>query len=206
VGKRTAYFSSVILHPLLMPSYVFLMIIFFAPRIMQPLTEAMMFRVLLIVIATTFILPLISIGILKMSMLIRDFLLDNKQDRILPFLFVTMFYGISAYMFYQKVHLNDMIFYILAGITALLLILTSITFFWKISIHSAGLAGLAGFLVGIQYWQPEYDLLYPIVGGILFSGLVMSARLRLNAHWPAEVYAGALLGFAVCFFSLYIFL
>ena len=206
MGKRTAYLLSVILHPLLMPSYLFLMIIFFTPRIMQPLTEAMMFRVLLIVIATTFILPLISIGILKMSMLIRDFLLDNKQDRILPFLFVTMFYGISAYMFYQKVHLNDLIFFILAGITALLLILTSITFFWKISIHSAGLAGLAGFLVGIQYWQPEYDLLYPIVGGILFSGLVMSARLRLNAHRPAEVYAGALLGFAVCFFSLYIFL
>ena len=206
MGKRTAYLLSVVLHPLLMPSYLFLIIILFAPQVLEPLTDGMMFRVLLIVIATTFILPLISIGILKMSMLIKDFLLHNREDRILPFLFVTMFYGISAYMFYQKIHLNDLIFFMLAGITALLLLLTFITFFWKISIHSAGLAGIAGFLVGIQYWQPAYDLLYPIAGVILIGGLVMSARLRLNAHWPSEVYAGGLLGFLVCFFSLYIFL
>lgn len=173
---------------------------------MQPLTEAMMFRVLLIVIATTFIFPLLSIGILKISLLIKDFLLRDKEDRILPFLFVSMFYGITAYMFYQKLHINDLIFSILAGITALLLLLTSITFFWKISLHSAGLAGLAGFLVGLQHWQPGYNLLYPIVAAILLTGVVMSARLQLNEHRPAEVYAGAILGFLICFSTMYFFL
>ncbi len=173
---------------------------------MQPLTEPMMFRVLLIVVATTFLLPLISIGVLKVSVLIKDFLLQDRQDRILPFMFVSMFYGITAYMFYQKLHINDLIFYILAALTILLLLLTAVTFFWKISIHSAGLGGLTGILVGIEFWYPSYDLLYPIVVSVLLTGVVMSSRLRLNEHRPAEVYAGAVLGFFVCYFTLYFFL
>lgn len=189
-----------------MPSYLFLTIIFFAPKAFQPLTEPMMFRVLLIVIATTFVLPIISIGVLKTSMLIKDFLLRDRQDRVLPFLFVSMFYGITAYMFYQKLHINDLIFYILAAITALLLLLTAITFFWKISIHSAGLGGLTGILIGMEYVQPLYNLLYPIVVAIILTGVVMSSRLKLNEHRPAEVYAGALLGFFVCFFTLFFFM
>ncbi len=189
-----------------MPSYLFLTIIFFAPGAMRPLSEPMMFRVLLIVVATTFLLPLVSIGVLKISVLIKDFLLQDRQDRILPFLFVSLFYGITAYMFYQKLHINDLIFYMLASITALLLLLTAITFFWKISVHSAGLGGLTGILAGIASWHPGYDLLYPVVAAILLTGLVMSARLRLNEHRPAEVYAGAVLGFFVCYFTIYFFL
>jgi membrane-associated phospholipid phosphatase len=60
--------------------------------------------------------------------------------------------------------------------------------------------------VGIEYWYPFYDLLYPVIVSVILTGVVMSSRLRLNEHRPAEVYAGALLGFFVCFFTLYFFL
>ncbi len=50
---------------------------------------------------------------------------------------------------------------------------------------------------------PESPLLIPVVVSVILAGIVSSARLYLNAHTPHEVYAGVVLGFAVCFGILY---
>jgi membrane-associated phospholipid phosphatase len=141
---------------------------------------------------------------LKVSAFISDVQLSNRRDRLLPFFFVTLFYGISTFMFYKKLHLNDLIFTVFACTTVLLSVILVITLFWKISVHSAGVGGAIGILLGVNVHYPASHLLYPMIAMIMVSGLVMSSRLRLNAHDPAQVYAGLLLGFTTCFLGIYL--
>jgi len=194
------------MHPLLMPTYFFLMLIFFASSALYPLQPSTMYRILVIVFITTFIMPLLSIGTLRVSAFITDINLNNRRERFLPFIFVTVFYGITAFLFYKKLHLNDVIFVLFASTTLMLFLLAMITLFWKISIHSGGLAGLLGYLLGIQIKFPASHLFYPMIAVILLLGLVMASRLKLNVHDQAQVYGGGLMGFLISFIAFYFFL
>jgi membrane-associated phospholipid phosphatase len=88
---------------------------------------------------------------------------------------------------------------ILAAVSVCIGLVTLITLFWKISAHAVGTGGLLGFLFGIVYSFAAVELLYPTLVCVLAAGLLLSARLYLNAHTPAEVGAGFLLGLTICF-------
>jgi membrane-associated phospholipid phosphatase len=45
-------------------------------------------------------------------------------------------------------------------------------------------------------------LFYPTVALIVIAGLVMMARLQLNAHTPREVMVGSMVGFATSFAAM----
>lgn len=73
-----------------------------------------------------------------------------------------------------------------------------ITLFWKISIHATGVAGMLA--VTLYFIGPFFRLTIPFEGMliavlVLAVPLVMWARVRLDAHTPAQVIVGALLGF-----------
>lgn len=189
-----------------MPSYLFLFIIVFASTMMQPLQKDSLLQVLSIIFIVTFIIPAISIGTLRLSNFITDLTLNDRKQRVTPFLFVTCFYGITAYMFYVKLNINNLIFLIFATTTILLLTLTIITFFWKISIHAAGIGGTIGFILALSLasYIPYFAIYFAVL--IILAGLIVYARLSINAHTPLQVYAGLLLGIILCYFSLYLFL
>ena len=131
--------------------------------------------------------------------------MNDKRDRFVPFVFVTIIYGLSAYLFLVKIHTNPIFGIVLASITLTLVLTTLITQSFKISMHSAGISGVVGFLIAINLKYPDNQLLYPIIIIILLAGVVMTARLQLNAHTTKEVVTGGLLGFLVSFFAIYVF-
>jgi hypothetical protein len=85
-----------------------------------------------------------------------------------------------------------------AGITASL----ALGFLWtlrlKVSLHALGLGGVLAALVQTQRLFTIFDFFWPFWGFLLLTGLVMSSRLYLNAHRPAEVYLGFGLGIFAC--------
>lgn len=143
---------------------------------------------------------------MKLSGTITSFALDNRKERIIPFAFTALFYGITVYMFTSKLGLNEVFTLIISTITAVIFVITLLTFKVKISAHSAGISGAIGFLWGLKISDPNALLLIPIVGLIVLGGAVMSSRMLLNAHKPIEVYLGALVGFLLCFGSVIMFL
>ncbi len=157
--------------------------------------------ILFILFIMTFLIPVLSISTLKMFGLIPDFKLEDRKYRVLPFVFTSCFYIVTTYAFYSKIHVN-LILDLLICISLLLLVLTAITYFWKISIHSATMGGVAGFLLALQLLYPTPSFMYPLAIVLVTGGLVMSARLYLQAHTPSQVYAGAIVGFAICYFVL----
>jgi len=182
-----------------MPSYLFLFIIAFAGTLLQPLNTASQFHLLIVIFLVTFIIPAISIGTLRLSNIISDLKLEDRKERFTPFLFITCFYGVSSYLFYSKVSINSMFYELLSITTLLILILTIITFYWKISIHGAGIGGLIGFIIALSYahYTPYFALILSIL--ILIAGLIVYARLTVNAHTPLQVYSGVVLGLLLCF-------
>jgi len=90
--------------------------------------------------------------------------------------------------------------------TVVLFLITIITLKWKISVHSAGIMGLVGFLLAINLVYPGNNLLIPIILAVLASGVIMTSRLQLKDHTGNQVYVGALLGFIVCFGGIYLLL
>ncbi|MCK5102243.1 MAG: PA-phosphatase [Cyclobacteriaceae bacterium] len=203
---RFAYIISLVFHPLLMPSYLFLFIILFASSMMQPLQKESLLQVLSIIFIVTFIIPVISIGTLRLSNFITDLNLVDKKQRITPFLFVTCFYGISAYLFYAKLSINNMIFLVFSTTAVLLFILTIVTIFWKISAHGAGIGGTIGFILALGMAYPIHHFAIVLAILLIIAGLIVHSRLSLNTHSPLQVYAGVLLGAVFCFCSFIFFL
>ncbi len=193
------------MHPLLMPSLLFIILFYFAPLVIKPLPEDTFPLLLLVIVLTTFIVPLVSVVMLKSTKFISSYHMDDRKERILPFTFITVFYSMTATMFVINSTINSIFVVIFSTFAVIVLILTLFTLFLKVSIHSAGMAGLVGFVLAISYRFPGHQLLFPAICLILIAGLVMSARLFLNSHRPKEVLVGSVLGFSVCFLAVFVF-
>ncbi len=198
---RTMRFLSLALHPLLMPTYTFALVFFFIPQVIKPLTIV----ILPFLFITTFIIPVLSISILKYSGTITDLKLENRAERPLPFAFVAIFYGITSYMFVYKIQVNTTVAAMLIITTVLIVLLTAISTKYKISIHSAGISGVIGFLMFFSIFYPSNQVTYLTMVVILIGGAAMTSRLYLNAHTPYQVLAGSILGFVMSFLGLYLY-
>ena len=194
---------SYVLHPLLMPTFTFATIFYFLPESIQPITEDSIPYLLFAILITTFLIPLMSVSALKFTATISSLALEKREERILPFLFITVFYGLTTYLFIEKVQVNNLLALMMIATTLLILLLTAITMQYKISIHGAGISGSVGFLLALTYQYNDPMLMYPLAVFVVLTGLVMTSRLYLNAHTIEEVSLGALLGFLFCFAALY---
>ena len=203
VSNRTALALSALLHPLLMPTLVYAILLYFSPAVFGIANEASQWRLLLLVFFSTFLIPFLSILLMFKVRSISSLTLDNKNERFMPFLTTTMFYMLTTYLFLKQMQGFYTMIVVLSSITFSIAMVTLITVFWKISAHSVGICGVIGFLFGFYQKYADPQLFYPILAVILLAGLLMSARLYLNAHTPSQVFTGALLGLAISFGTVY---
>lgn len=87
----------------------------------------------------------------------------------------------------------------------MIIVATSVTMFYKISVHSVAAGGMIGILLMLNNYSDEGALLIPTVVGLIVAGGIMSARLELNAHSMDEVISGAVTGFVIGLGGMFIF-
>jgi membrane-associated phospholipid phosphatase len=191
--------------PLLMPTLVFVFLLFGVPHVAH-FDIYNKFLILAMVFVSTFLVPLISLFTMKLTKQIGSLHLDSREERVFPFFLISFFYILSSYMFYLKLEAEPAFILALAAISTCVTLLACITFFWKISAHMTGVAGLTAIVMvfGVKY--PTVDLLPLVLLSVTVSGAVGSARLRLNAHRPSEILGGFALGFLVCYLAFFFFL
>lgn len=190
-----------------MPTLVFYAVLYHIDNSTN-LTEEGQWRVLTLIFLTTCVIPVLFILMFRYLGVIKSLFMARKEDRRLPFLFVSIFYVAVTYLFHQQWPLerNPLLSVSLISITSVVVLTNLITYFWKISAHAAGVVGLLGFLVVFsRMYSGNNSLLWPLVLVILLSGIVLWARLYLNAHKPSEILAGSLMGFLICYGSIYLF-
>lgn len=196
---------SVIFHPLLMATYVLLTFYLYLPEIFSPVALRSIPTVILATFLTTFIIPIISILILKMTSRVSSLELTQREDRILPFISIVLFYGAATYMYFTKLHIQPPLSIMMLVVTLLIAILLLITFRYKISIHAAASWGVVGLLVALSQKVSGGNLMIPIALFTFIAGLVSTSRLWLGNHTPSEIWSGTFLGFVFCFSGVYFF-
>lgn len=195
---------SFIFHPLLMATYLFTLLLFTVPFALDPIKEERAGSFIFLIFCVTFVLPALNIGLFRLFGTVKSFSMPNRSERVFPFIFISVLYCVITYLFYSRARmsLHDNMFRFLLIIDLLVVAATLITFFYKISVHSLAMGGLIGILLPLNQAADSGVLFFPLLAVIVLTGIVMTARLQLNAHSLREVLSGALVGFAVSFFSL----
>lgn len=123
--------------------------------------------------------------------------MPNKEDRLYPLLWILLSYLLGVIILYiisAPLIITVLMFCYFSNTLIVLLI----SFFWKISIHSVGIAGPVAFLI--------YVFGYPGLIFLLLIPVIMWSRLHLKRHTPNQVIAGASLGLALTTLQIYFFL
>lgn len=130
----------------------------------------------------------------------------SREERVTPFLFITLLYLAGTFMFYYKtrIGLQDNVFKLLLVVDALVLVSFFITLVYKASIHSLAVSGVLGILLPLTKAAEDGSLFIPFLIALLVAGAIMSARLQLNAHTPRQILVGAIAGFTTAFTAMLI--
>lgn len=136
---------------------------------------------------------------LRLSGTLKSVHMAELKDRAIPFSVTSIYYILTVYFLYQKKEFDPILWQVLGVITLAILVLTIVTFFWKMSAHMTGMGGLLAAVLVLGLKFPNFQPLYPLLGSLVLTGLVGTVRLYLNAHKPVELYVGLIFGFSTCF-------
>ena len=142
------------------------------------------------------IIPLMMMYELSKHGIISDFYVQQKNERTKPFAGAIASYLLgSLTLFWMNAPTMITAFMLCyAGNTAIIML---ITLRWKISVHTAGIAGPAtGLIYGIGLWAAALFALLVPVGW---------ARMRLKAHTPLQLLAGMLVTIVATWIQMQIY-
>ena len=167
---------SFVFNPAVVAAFAFLILLYTLQRIQESL---------LLAICVTFgtLVPLVMMYQLSKRGLISDFYVSEKEEREKPFAGAITSYvvGSVALLLVRAPVIVTALMLCYAGNAALMML---ITLRWKISVHASGIAGPVTALVyGLGMWATVFFIFLIPVGW---------ARIRLGAHTPSQILAGAL--------------
>ncbi len=186
---KSALFFSYLFHPLFLPLIV--TFLFFNRLLMtNPLFGWIIYG---IIFFNTLLLPYLFYRYIDRKNALKP---NGEKKTIILSLFFNLYcyllvaallkyFGLGIYM--------ESFFWSIAVITLFALV---VNFFWKVSLHLLGIGGVVGFILSYIFFF-KVNILIVFVIGLLISAFVAASRLRLNAHSPAQVYTGFLLGVAL---------
>ena len=181
-------------HPMLMPLYA-IYLIFHSNTFLDFTPFTLVKAIYMIVFITTILLPVSCLPLLKSYSLISSYSLTERKDRMIPLALAIISYSLGFYLLMKLPGTNIFARLQLAGIISLTLLLI-ISYWWKISLHMAGIGGLCAliFTFSIRF---STSLRTMFMMAILAAGLLAFSRLKLEVHKPTQIYVGFLLGFTV---------
>lgn len=201
--RAVAIIISVLFHPLLVTSYLIAVLgIYFPSLFMMPPDRLRI--IVTFIFCFTVILPIVNILMFRMFGTISTYTMDSRQERIIPFTAIALIYLVMTGMFFYKLPVSSNLNLLLVIISSLVVVATLITYFYKVSVHALAMWGCIGILFPMNKALEQPSLVWPTVIAVLMAGIVMSARLYLNAHTPRQILFGSIAGFNIGFFGVLI--
>jgi membrane-associated phospholipid phosphatase len=193
--KAFAQFISYLFHPIWMPLYVVLIFWEMDTRIHILTQNSAWIYITMVVVINSIIIPTLMFWMMKSLGVISSLTMEDKKDRVFPFLVTGLFYLTSWFVFYN-LGILDLVAYLFIVATALVIVALIVNLFWKISVHSMSMGALSVFILYLTtiHFIPNNWPAYII---IFLSGLVGFARLKLKSHNATQVYVGYLSGIII---------
>lgn len=202
VLKYTAIFFSWIFHPLIIPSLACL--VFFSSGHYLSLVESrVIYLILTIFLIMTFLMPLMMAAALYYFNIIDSLKANSKKDRIILLTMAVLLYAFGLYFMKNAFIPPILTKIVLASAVSMVLCIVA-TIFYRISLHACGVGGLSAFVLFLGY-ELSLNVMFFLMLSFLLSGIVLTARLFLKAHSPAQVYSGWILGFITIYFTYLLF-
>ncbi len=181
--------------PLLMATYAMAVALWLTP--MRALPTGIRAWSTIGVFFITAVLPAVLVAVLMRMGRVSDASISDRRQRAIPFAFTVLCY-VGAAFFIAALHAPSWMVRFLAAAAVAATIELFVSFVWKISAHTAGIAGMAGFVFWLaQRGALVIDGLSAISIAFMLTGLVAWARLFLHRHTVLQILAGAVLGFGV---------
>lgn len=196
--RTIALFISGMFHPLFLPTYLGALAFWLQPAESFYYTNEVQLYILLQLFLISSVLPIGAVLLLIWGKQVSDIMVSERSQRSLPYLINAV---CLAALFYNFRNLQLAPFITNSVLGALVSVLGAyfINFRWKISAHAIAMGGALGLLLALS-GSFQRPLLPVFAGVVLLTGLVGTSRLLLQAHTPAQIYAGYALGML----SLYI--
>lgn len=192
---KFAKLISFIFHPLLMPTYAFILLFNQEAYFAMIIPTSTRLRLLLMVFIITFVFPLMLVLLLKKLKRIKSLQMYERKERTIPYI-VTAWFSFVLYWVLNNTQLSPIYKYFSLGATLLIVFAFLVNLKWKISIHMLAIGGLLGMVLGLTLISVIVNPMY-LLCLILIAGLIGFARLKLNAHTQAQIYTGLLSGIAL---------
>ena len=196
--KFLSHFFSITLNPLFMPYYGMTIIFIFSYLQIYPAKFKL--TIVFSILGITGILPGIGIFLLYKLRPIKSLSLNNRKDRLIPYLITLISYGCGI-LFLYKTGLPYWALAFMAGSIISLLIDIFVNFRWKISAHMTGIGGLIGLTLALSTIQSIFPInLFILL--ILLAGFLGTSRIYLNKHTFGQVIAGTLNGMICIYWAI----
>lgn len=191
-----AQIVSIVFQPMIVPLYG-MILLFCIPAYQAFYTFGQKLFILCGVAFLTAIVPIATIWILIKLKRVKDYFIDNKAERTLPYI-ICFFAYLSCVLFLWLVNMDLWVINVVLGVATSLVLMIVVNFFWKISAHMSGMGGLCGAVFAGCLWASINPVwLFALV--LLSSGVVASCRIYLKAHTLGQTFAGFCVGFACTF-------
>lgn len=190
--RSLALFWSGFFHPVFVPVYVVMLAFWLQPVELMYYGPRLTGLIVLEVIIIASLVPMLAMAVLIKLGLLQSVMAENRHERHWPYLIQALCLASLVFLF-RSMNLAHLLY---MGVTGALLAVLGAWFInrhWKISAHSIGMGGLAAFVWCMQ-GVAQQAIFWPLLLSFIFAGLVGSSRLYLQAHQPAQIYAGYLLG------------
>ena len=216
MSQRFSKFISFIFHPLIIPFYMGLMVVFLHPQqfpdFKSSINEYNIFNrdiKLIIYFALMVVFPLFSMFLMKKLELISSYSPEDSKQRFLPLIAVGTFW-LWAYIMFKEGAEYQTSSYAPFGLMTLGCVISVFIVFplnsiLKFNFHLIGVGALTSFILNIITTSP-YNLIGLLIMGILITGAVASAQLSLVKTSKNELLSGFLIGFFGQFFAFNIWI
>lgn len=200
-----AHLLSYIFHPLFVPLYVSLFLLYVHPSYFAGYDRYDKFWLPLRVSYATIFLPLFTVFLLWRLKFIGSIFLKTQKDRVIPYIISNIYFFWLFWVFKNDAGVPNVLTSFIFGIFIVSSAALIANVYFKISMHAIAMGGVLGLFV-IILQQNTMLMTIPLCIVVLIAGLVCTARLIVSDHQPKEIYWGLFLGAACQFIGALIFI
>ncbi len=199
MAKKAARIISILFHPVLIPTFGFLLLLYSGFYFSNISWEAKRI-VLIIIFFSTGILPMLGIAMLAFSSGIEQ-KIKSGSSRIISLIISSISYY-SGYLLLNRIHAFPVFKVILIASVLACTALLLLSLKWNISSHMTSMGGISGAILALSF-RTGLNPVWSVVTVILISGVVATARIILekNKYW--QLSSGYALGFIILYLVIY---
>lgn len=180
-------------HPVLVPVYMAVFLIFIHPYIFAGVSDWDKTKIFLQAFIMFAFFPIVTVLLLKAVGFIESIYLYTQKDRIIPLAACGIWYFWIWWVWYNQQYPSPAVQFALSVfIAATLAWLANI--FFKISLHAISMGTVIAFIFSLALKETVGFGIYLSIT-LLVGGLVCTSRLIVSNHTQKEIYGGLFLGF-----------